>query len=37
MSHWCRAIALAEYPLELQAHRYMELYRQVLQVSGAAL
>ncbi len=27
----CRAIALEEYPLELQAQRYIELYRQVLQ------
>jgi glycosyltransferase involved in cell wall biosynthesis len=27
----CRAIALKEYPLELQAQRYIELYRQVLQ------
>jgi glycosyltransferase involved in cell wall biosynthesis len=26
----CRAIALEEYPLELQAQRYIELYRQVL-------
>lgn len=30
MSQQCRAIALAEYPLELQAQRYIELYRQVL-------
>jgi len=31
MSQNCRAIALAEYPLELQAQRYIELYRQVLE------
>jgi glycosyltransferase involved in cell wall biosynthesis len=31
MSQQCRAIALAEYPLELQAQRYIELYRQALQ------
>jgi glycosyltransferase involved in cell wall biosynthesis len=30
----CRAIALAEYPLELQAKRYIELYRQVLEIKG---
>ena len=30
MSQNCRAIALKEYPLELQAQRYIELYRQVL-------
>jgi glycosyltransferase involved in cell wall biosynthesis len=30
----CRAIALAEYPLELQAKRYIELYRQVLERKG---
>ncbi len=30
MSQNCRAIAVAEYPLELQAQRYIELYRQVL-------
>lgn len=27
----CRAIAVEEYPLELQAQRYIELYRQALQ------
>lgn len=27
----CRAIALEEYPLELQAKRYIALYRQILQ------
>lgn len=31
MSQNCRAIALAEYTLELQAQRYIELYRQALQ------
>ena len=31
MSQQCRAIALEEYPLELQAKRYIELYRQILQ------
>jgi glycosyltransferase involved in cell wall biosynthesis len=31
MSQQCRAIVLEEYPLELQAQRYIELYRQVLQ------
>jgi glycosyltransferase involved in cell wall biosynthesis len=31
LSQNCRAIALAEYPLELQAKRYIELYRQVVQ------
>ncbi|QSJ15271.1 glycosyltransferase family 4 protein [Nostoc sp. UHCC 0702] len=30
MSQNCRAIALKEYPLELQAQRYIELYRQVV-------
>jgi len=30
MSQQCRAIALKEYPLELQVQRYLELYRQVL-------
>jgi len=30
MSENCRAIALAEYSLELQAKRYIELYEQVL-------
>ncbi|WP_066425194.1 glycosyltransferase family 4 protein [Anabaena sp. 4-3] len=31
MSENCRVIALEEYPLELQAQRYIELYHQVLQ------
>lgn len=31
MSQQCRAIALQEYPLQLQAERYLELYRQALQ------
>ncbi|BAY66036.1 group 1 glycosyl transferase [Calothrix brevissima NIES-22] len=31
----CRAIALAEYSLELQATRYIELYEQVLSASSA--
>ena len=31
MGENCRAIALEEYPLELQAKRYIELYRQVLE------
>jgi glycosyltransferase involved in cell wall biosynthesis len=37
MSQNCRAIALAEYPIELQAQRYIELYHQVLnrQTKGA--
>jgi glycosyltransferase involved in cell wall biosynthesis len=30
LSQRCRAIALKEYPLELQVQRYLELYRQVL-------
>ena len=30
MSQRCRAIALKEYPLELQVQRYLELYSQVL-------
>lgn len=34
MSQQCRAIALAEYPLELQAQRYIELYRQAMQNSS---
>lgn len=29
MSQQCRAIALEEYPLELQAKRYIDLYRQL--------
>ena len=32
MSQRCRAIALKEYPLELQVQRYLELYRQVLAI-----
>lgn len=31
MSQQCRAIACTEYPLELQAQRYIEIYRQILQ------
>lgn len=31
MSQQCRAIALEEYPLELQARAYIELYQQALQ------
>jgi glycosyltransferase involved in cell wall biosynthesis len=31
MGQNCRAIALAEYPLKLQAQRYIELYRQVVE------
>lgn len=31
MGQNCRAIALKEYPLELQAQRYIELYQQALQ------
>lgn len=31
MRQQCRGIALKEYPLELQAQRYIELYHQVLQ------
>ncbi len=30
MGQQCRAIALKEYPLELQARRYMDLYKQLL-------
>ena len=30
MSANCRAIALAEYSLELQAKRYIELYKKIL-------
>ena len=30
MSDNCRAIALAEYPLELQAERYIKLYKEIL-------
>ena len=33
MSQQCRAIALEEYPLELQAKRYIDLYRQLLLLS----
>ncbi|MBW4649280.1 MAG: glycosyltransferase family 4 protein [Kastovskya adunca ATA6-11-RM4] len=31
LSQQCRTIALEEYPLKLQAERYIKLYRQVLQ------
>jgi len=31
LSQNCRAIALEEYPLELQTKRYIELYHQVLE------
>lgn len=31
LSQNCRAIALTEYPLELQAKRYIELYRHIMQ------
>jgi glycosyltransferase involved in cell wall biosynthesis len=31
MGQHCRAIALEEYPLQLQAQRYIEIYHQVLQ------
>jgi glycosyltransferase involved in cell wall biosynthesis len=34
MSLNCRAIVMKEYPLELQAKRYIELYRQVLEKKG---
>ena len=34
MSANCRAIALAEYPLELQAKRYIELYEKILDTSS---
>ena len=30
LSQRCRAIALKDYPLELQVQRYLELYRHVL-------
>jgi len=33
MGHNCRTIALEEYPLKLQAQRYLELYRQLLKFS----
>ena len=33
MSQQCRAIALREYPLELQVQRYIELYHHTLQNS----
>jgi glycosyltransferase involved in cell wall biosynthesis len=33
MSQNCREVALTEYSLELQAQRYIQLYRQVLQKS----
>lgn len=33
MSQQCRAIALEEYPLDLQAKRYIDLYRQLLLLS----
>lgn len=33
----CRAIALAEYTLELQAQRYVDLYRQILEKQGRKL
>jgi glycosyltransferase involved in cell wall biosynthesis len=34
MSQNCRAIVLAEYTLELQAQRYIDLYRQILEKQG---
>jgi glycosyltransferase involved in cell wall biosynthesis len=34
LSQTCREIALKEYPIELQAKRYIELYRQVLGNEG---
>jgi len=37
MSRNCRAIALAEYTLELQAHRYIDLYHQILDKQGRTL
>jgi glycosyltransferase involved in cell wall biosynthesis len=36
MSENCRAIALQEYTLELQAKRYIELYQQVLRSPSLA-
>ncbi|WP_260675921.1 MULTISPECIES: hypothetical protein [Nostocales] len=33
----CRAIALAEYTLELQAQRYVDLYRQIFEKQGRTL
>ncbi|RUT00236.1 glycosyl transferase group 1/2 family protein [Dulcicalothrix desertica PCC 7102] len=37
MSQNCREIALAEYTLEVQTQRYIELYRQVLEKQGRSL
>lgn len=34
LSHKCRTIALAEYPLELQAQRYIALYQQLLEAKS---
>ena len=34
MSQNCRAIALEEYSLDIQAQRYIDLYRQILNQSG---
>jgi glycosyltransferase involved in cell wall biosynthesis len=33
MGEQCRAIALEEYSLEIQAQRYIQLYHQILQES----
>jgi hypothetical protein len=37
MSQNYRAIALAEYTLELQAQRYIDLYREILEKQGRTL
>jgi hypothetical protein len=34
MGQRCREIALTEYPLELQADRYLVIYRQLLGEKG---
>jgi hypothetical protein len=33
----CSAIALAEYTLQLQAQRYVDLYHQILEKQGRTL
>lgn len=36
MSHQCRAISLSEYSVELQAHRYINLYVKILTANGSS-
>jgi hypothetical protein len=37
MSQNCRAIALAEYTLQVQAQQYVNLYHQILKKQGRTL